>query len=101
MLVYYICSLFRVYAIHEKGKSLGNQKHKALLFSHALTCSHTTNFFKGIGKKKAWEAWNVMPEMTSIFPWLGSKGVNSTISARDFRYLQRFVCVKHRKNYPC
>ena len=39
-----------------------------------------------------------MPEMTPIFARLGSKGVNSTISARDFRYLQRFVCVMYRKN---
>ena len=91
MLVYCICSLFRVYAIHEIAKTLGRQKCKALLFFHAFTGSDTTSFFKGIGKKKAWEAWNVMPEMTTIFARLGSKGVNSTVSARDFNYLQRFV----------
>ena len=70
--------------IHELAKILGRQKYKALLFSLALTGSDTTIFFKGIGKKKAWEAWNIMPEITPIFAQLGSNGVNSTISARDF-----------------
>ena len=53
--------------IHELAKILGRQKYKALLFSLALTGSDTTSFFKGIGKKKAWEAWNIMPEITPIF----------------------------------
>ena len=34
-----------------------------------------------------------MPEITPIFAQLGSNGVNSTISATDFKYLQLFVCV--------
>ena len=83
---------FRVYAIHEIAKSLGRQKCKALLFFHAFTGSDTTGFFKGVGKKKAWEAWKVMPEMTPIFARLGTQGPKSSISARDFRSLQRFVC---------
>ena len=100
MLACCICFLFRVYAIHEIAKTLGRQKCKALLFFHAFTGSDTTSFFKGIGKKKAWEAWNVMPEMTPIFARLGSKGGNSSISARDFKYLQRFVCIMYRKSSP-
>ena len=81
-------------------KTLGGQKCKAILFFHALTSSDTTRFFKGIGIKKAWEVWNVMPEITPIFAQLGSNGVNSTISATDFKYLQRFVCVMYRKKSP-
>ena len=41
-----------------------------------------------------------MPEITPIFAQLGSNGVNSTISATDFKYLQRFVCVMYRKKSP-
>ena len=41
-----------------------------------------------------------MPEITPIFAQLGSNGVNSTISARDFKYLQRFLCDMYRKNSP-
>ena len=71
------------------------------MFFHALTGSDITSFFKGIGKKKAWEAWNVMPDITPIFAQLvGSNGVNSTIPARDFKYLQHFVCVMYSKNSP-
>ena len=99
MLVNCICSLFRVYAIHEIAETLGRQKCKALLFFHALTGSDTTSFFKGIGKKKAWEARSVMPEITPIFAQLGSNGVNSTISAKDFKYLRGFACVMYKKNY--
>ena len=41
-----------------------------------------------------------MPEITPIFAQLGSNGVNSTISAMDFKYLQLFVCVMYRKKSP-
>ena len=37
---------------------------------------------------------------TPIFAQLGSNGINSTISARDFKYLQRFLCDMYRKNSP-
>ena len=87
-------------AIHELAKILGRQKYKALLFSLALTGSDTTSFVKGIGKKKAWEARDIMPEITPIFAQLGSNGINSTISAMDFKYLQCFVCVMCRKKSP-
>ena len=86
-----------MYAIHKLAKTLGGQKCKAILFFHALTSSDTTRFFKGIGIKKAWEVWNVMPEITPIFAQLGSNGVNRTISARDFKYLKGFVRVMYKK----
>ena len=62
-----------MYAIHEIATALGRQKCKALLFFHAFTGCDTTDLFSGVGKKKAWETWNFMPEMTPIFARLGSK----------------------------
>ena len=89
-----------MYAIHEIATALGRQKCKALLFFHAFTGCDTTAFFKGVGKKKAWETWNFMPEMTPIFARLGSKEEKIAISDRDFKSLQRFVCVMYRRSSP-
>ena len=90
----------RVYAIHDIARSLGKKKCKALIFFYNFTGSDITGFFRNVGKKKAWEAWGVMPEMTAVFARLGSRGIDSEISARDFRLLQRFVCVMYRRTSP-
>ena len=34
---------------------------------HALTGCDTVSSFAGIGKKTAWAAWNVYPEVTDAF----------------------------------
>ena len=82
------------------AKNLGIQKCKALLFFQEFTGGDFTAFLKGIGKKKAWDTWSAMPEMTPVFALLGSKADQVTISERDFEKIQRFVCVMYRRSSP-
>ena len=92
MLIYCICFIFRVYAIHKLAKT-------PFVFP-CTNCSGTTSFFKGIGKKKSWEARNVMPEITPIFAQLGSNGVNSTISATTLNISSALFVLCTGKNLP-
>ena len=49
------------------AKALGKKKTEALPFFHAFTGCDTISFFNGIGKKKAWETWKVLPSLSKTF----------------------------------
>lgn len=58
---------FKYIPVQEIANSLGEDKSTALLFFHAFTGCNTDSSFSGIGKKKAWEAWKSLPNMTTVF----------------------------------
>ena len=77
------------------ANSLGPDKSKALLFFHAFSGSDTTSSFAGKGKKTAFEAWNVMPEVTETFKRLSSKP--TSITPEDEAMLERFTVVMYSR----
>ena len=61
----------------------------------ALTGCDTVSSFAGIGKKNAWSAWNVYPEVTEAFEEL----VHMTypISDRTLEVIERFVALMYSR----
>ena len=58
---------FRFIPIHEVAAAVDPRKSANLPLFHALTGCDTVSSFAGIGKKTAWAAWNVYPEVTEAF----------------------------------
>ena len=58
---------FRFIPIHKVAAAVGPRKSATLPLFHALTGCDTVSSFAGIGKKTAWAAWNVYPEVTEAF----------------------------------
>ena len=58
---------FRFIPFHKVAAAVGPRKSSTLPLFHALTGCDTVSSFAGIGKKTAWAAWNVYPEVTEAF----------------------------------
>ena len=58
---------YRVISAHGIYAAIGLDKCLALPMFHAFTGCDTVSSFSGIGKKTAWEMWNVFPEVTDAF----------------------------------
>ena len=58
---------FRFIPINEVAVAVGPRKSATLQMFHALTGCDTVSSFADIGKKPAWSAWNVYPEVTEAF----------------------------------
>ena len=54
-------------SIKKLADSLGQLRSQALVFFHAFTGCDTTSAFKGIGKKKSYEALKAYTEIETIF----------------------------------
>ena len=62
----YFCYL----SAHKITNALGPEKSRALPMFHALTgCDTVSNF---VGKKTAWNTWNLLPELTDVLLQLSS-----------------------------
>ena len=66
---------------------------------YAFTGCDTVSYFHNHGKRKAWEAWKVMPEVTDLFIKLGTEGKNS-LSPDDLALLTRYVIVMYSRSSP-
>ena len=53
--------------IHDMVANLGPDKSSGMLFFHAFTGCDILSAFRGKGKKTAWQAWEVYPQVTPIF----------------------------------
>ena len=58
---------FRFIPIHEVAAAVGPRKSTTLPLFHSLIGCDTVSSFAGIGKKTAWAAWNVYPDVTEAF----------------------------------
>ena len=54
----------RYYPIHDIAHSLGPQKSLALPVFHAFIGCDAVSFFANKSKKRAWDTWSVLPEVT-------------------------------------
>ena len=84
---------FRLIPIHEVAAAVGPRKTAILPLFHALIGCDTVSSFAGIGKKTAWAAWNVYPEVTEAFEEL----IHMTypISDRTLEVIERFVVLMY------
>ena len=57
----------RYIAAHKICSRLGPRVSKTLPFFHAFTGCDTVSYFSGKGKKTAFEAWKLYPEVTDAF----------------------------------
>ena len=57
----------KLFHINTICETLGEQRSKSLPIFHAFSGCDTTSSFNGKGKKSAWQAWNVFPEITDTF----------------------------------
>ena len=58
---------FRYLGAHEIARALGPAKAVSLPMFHAFTGCDTVSFFRGKGKKSAWQTWKSMEEVTQTF----------------------------------
>ena len=82
---------------------MGKLRCRALPFFYAVTGSDETSSLHGLGKRKAWEAWKFMPEITNVFAKMGTRvGVKAgaKLTEDDFDLLQRFFNIAYRKSSP-
>lgn len=74
---------------HEIAIALGKERCLALPFFHAFTGCDTVSSFGGRGKRKAFETWNIYPDVTYAF--LALSYCPSDISKPCMDRLERFV----------
>ena len=78
------------------AESLGQTRAQALVFFHSFTGSDTTSAFKGIGKKKAYQALKAYPEIKNIFADFHQHPFPNFDENDDkFAKIQRFVILMH------
>jgi len=80
---------------HELCRTLGPDKSKALPMFHSFTGCDTVSCFMGKGKKTAWDAWRVFPEVTAAFADLcdSDDQINPSIVA----ILERFTVIMYSR----
>ena len=86
---------FRFIPIHEVAAAFGPRKSATLPLFHALTGCDTVSSFAGIGKKTAWAAWNVYPEVSEAFEEL--MHMADPISDRTLEVIERFVLLMYSR----
>ena len=86
---------FRFIPIHEVAAAVGPRKYATLPLFHALTGYDTVSSFAGIGKKTAWAAWNVYPEVTEAFEEL--MHMADPICDRTLEVIERFVVLMYNR----
>jgi len=91
----------RLIPLHELYHGLGPTKASVLPIFHALTGCDTVSCFYGKGKKSAWEAWNVYPEVTSAFLKLLTMTSEETVDEVTFATPQRYVVILYDRTSDC
>ena len=86
---------FRFIPIHEVAAAVGPRKSANLPLFHIRTGCDTESSFAGIGKKTAWAAWNVYPEVTEAFEEL--MHMADPISDRTLEVIERFVVLMYSR----
>ena len=76
--------------------SLGQSKAMALPMFHAITGCDTTSASQGRGKKTAWEAWDVYPDVTDPFlEVIKNPFIPLTIDYSTLAAIERFVVIMY------
>jgi hypothetical protein len=80
---------FRYLPIHDIVRSLVPERSLALPVFHALTGCDTVSFFGGKSKKRAWDTWNLFPEVTHSFLEIAT--APDKLSNKCTQTIERFV----------
>ena len=86
---------YRFIPAHLVALSMGPERASALPFFHALTGCDTTSAFCGIGKKTAWDAWEIFPQVITVFSSLSKNLCEIDHSLLD--KLEHFVVLLYSK----
>ena len=85
----------RFIPIHEIAVAVGPRNSAILPLFHARILCDTVSSFAGIGKKTAWAAWNVYPEVTEAFEEL--MHMADPFSDRTLEVIERFVVLMYSR----
>jgi hypothetical protein len=66
-----------------------------LMLFHAVTGCDTASSFLGHGKKSAWLAWTICPDVTNVFLALASQP--DEVDAQNLHIIERFVVVMYSR----
>ena len=84
---------YRDIPIHIICRNLGETKSLALPFFHALTGCDLTSAFKTIGKKTAWNIWEVNPDFSETFAQLTCDPSLLKIDSQQMQNVERFIAL--------
>ena len=74
--------------------SLGEARSRSLPVFHALTGCDTTSSCYGKGKKSAWQAWELYPDVTSTFEFLANHAFYQlTADSSHFKRIERYAII--------
>lgn len=90
---------FRHIPAHHIAQAIGPEKSCCLPMFHSFTGCDTVSFFNGIGKKKAWDMWQLFGEVTETFLKLSTPPFELT--AIDRAVLERYVVLLYDKTSNC
>ncbi|KAK3750309.1 hypothetical protein QZH41_001768 [Actinostola sp. cb2023] len=73
---------------------LGEARSRSLPVFHALSGCDTTSSFYGKGKKSAWQAWELYPDVTPIFEFLANNPFHQmTVDSDRFKRIERYTVI--------
>ena len=88
---------FRFISVNSICAVLGEPRSTSLPVFHALTDCDTTSCFFGKGKKSAWQAWEIFPEVTPTFEMLAKTPfMQLTTDSPLFKQIPFAACPSHR-----
>ena len=82
--------------IHDSRNNIGPDKAKGITFFHACTGCDVLSAFRGKGKRKAWQKWDVYPEATVVFANLST--YPPVIGDEEKKVLERFGILMYDKS---
>ena len=92
---------FRFISVNSICAVLGEPRSTSLPVFHALTGCDTTSCFFGKGKKSAWQAWEIFPEVTPTFEMLvKTPFMQLTTDSPLFKQIERYTVILYDKLSP-
>ena len=89
----------RYIPVHDIVDTLGPSRAKALPAFHALTGCNTTSASFGKGKKRTWEVWQLLPELTLPLELLSRPSPTLEVIRIHTSVLHRFVLLHQGKDF--
>lgn len=92
---------FSFVSINRICTALGQAKSRALPVFHAFTGCDCTSHFFGIGKVKAWQAWDLNQHVTPTLEKISRHPFEQlTLTSDNFKSLERMTIVMYDKSSP-
>ena len=92
---------FRYIPAHVIAEALGPEKSVSLLMFHAFTSCDQASFFMGRGKKTAWEAYKIYPDVVDAFAALGKVPPTEQALEEQMSAIERFVVITYDRTSSC